>query len=154
MADAGYTFDFEKKELKKVDNEEVNGEDYGIDSLWHAQNILERTLGKVDGYQSDDGILEHKCAITAVKKLYEQKPTEWSEEDAYNHHIILALLNNECVGCADKRIAIDWFNSLKDRYTWKPSDEQMETLKYACGGNYVNLGILESLYQDLKKLTK
>lgn len=80
MTNAGYTFDFEKKELKKIDNEEVNGEDYGIDSLYHAQRILEKSLGSVDGYQSDDGILEHKCAITAVKKLYKQKPA-WSEED-------------------------------------------------------------------------
>jgi hypothetical protein len=48
------------------------GEDYGIDGLYAAVDILKKTLGKVDGYQSDDGILEHKCAITAVKKLYEQ----------------------------------------------------------------------------------
>ena len=42
--------------------------------------ILEKTLGEVDGYQSDDGILEHKCAITAVrdlaKKQRKQKPVE------------------------------------------------------------------------------
>ena len=55
----------------------------GIDSLYHAQRILEKTLGSVDGYQSDDGILDHKAAITAVKKLYEQK-LAWSEEDALN----------------------------------------------------------------------
>ncbi len=79
MTDAGYTFDFKKKELKKVE-EEVNGEDYGIDGLYHAQRILEKTLGSVEGYQSDDGILDHKAAVTAVKKLYEQKPA-WSEED-------------------------------------------------------------------------
>ena len=62
--------------MKKIEDEEYNGEDYGIDSLYHAQRILEKTLGKVDGYQTDDGILSHKCAITAVKKLYEQKPEE------------------------------------------------------------------------------
>ena len=45
-----------------------------------AQRILEKTLGSVEGYQSDDGILDHKAAVTAVKKLYEQKPA-WSEED-------------------------------------------------------------------------
>lgn len=76
MVDAGYTFDFERKELKKIEDKEYNGEDYGIDSLYHAQRILEKTLGSVEGYQSDDGILEHKCAITAVKKLYEQKLAE------------------------------------------------------------------------------
>ena len=79
MTDAGYTFDFKKKELKKVE-EEVNGEDYGIDGRYPAQRILEKTLGSVEGYQSDDGILDHKAAVTAVKKLYEQKPA-WSEED-------------------------------------------------------------------------
>ncbi len=78
--DAGYEWDAEKKELKKFEDEEYNEEDYGIDSLFHAQRILEKTLGKVDGYQSDDGILEHKCAISAVKKLYEQKPA-WNKED-------------------------------------------------------------------------
>ena len=80
MHEAGYEWDAEQKELKKIEQKPVNGEDYGIDGLWHAQNILEKTLGKVVGYQSDDGILEHECAISAVKKLYEQKPWKPSEE--------------------------------------------------------------------------
>lgn len=74
----------EQKSADKVKDEEYNGEDYGIDSLFHAQRILEKTLGKVDGYQTDDGILAHQCAISAVKKLYEQKPVsvtdEWIED--------------------------------------------------------------------------
>ena len=81
IKEAGYEWDAEKKELKEIENEEYDGEDYGIDGLWHAKNILEKTLGKVDGYQTDDGILDHKCAISAVDKLYKQKPAEWSEED-------------------------------------------------------------------------
>ena len=56
-------------------------EDYGIDGLYAAVDILQKTLGEVDGYQTDDGILEHKCAISAVKELYGQKPAEWSKED-------------------------------------------------------------------------
>lgn len=81
MKEAGYEWSEETHELKEIDNEEIDGEDYGIDSLWHAQRILEKTLGEVEGYQSDDGILEHKCAISAVKKLYSQKSIEWSEQD-------------------------------------------------------------------------
>jgi len=50
-----------------------NNEDYVIEGLHHAQRILEKTLGKVDGYQTDDGISDHKDAINAVKKLNEQK---------------------------------------------------------------------------------
>ena len=81
MHEARYEWDAEKKELRKIDNEEVNGEDYGIDGLWHAQRILEKTLGSVDGYQTDDGILAHKAAITAVKKLYYEQKLAWNEED-------------------------------------------------------------------------
>ena len=50
---------------------------------------------------------------------------------------------------------IDWLKSLKQRYTWKPSDEQMEALK-----NAIHLkpfenpsdNILWGLYEQLKKL--
>ena len=56
-----------EKQGEKKPVEEYNSEDFGIDSLYHAQRILEKTLGEVEGYQSDDGILEHKCAISAVK---------------------------------------------------------------------------------------
>jgi hypothetical protein len=138
----------EKKELEKIDNEEVNGEDYGIDGLWHAQRILEKTLGSVDDYQTDDGILSHKCAITAVKKLYEQKP--WSEEDEAKLKSILFHIED-----VENKDVIDWFKSLKNRYTWKPSDEQMlaldSTLQYSqvSHNSYENLN---SLYNDLKKL--
>ena len=88
MTDAGYTFDFDKKELKEIEDEEYNDEDYGIDGLWHAKNILEKTLGKVDGYQTDDGILDHKCAISAVNKLYKEDAkikNRWKPIDEHIH---------------------------------------------------------------------
>ena len=66
----------EQKPVNTIVEDLPKGEDYGIDSLWHAIQILERTLGEVEGYQSDDGILEHKCAIEAIKRLYKQKPAE------------------------------------------------------------------------------
>lgn len=212
MEEAGYEWDAEKKELKKIEDEEYNGDDYGIDGLWHAQRILEKTLGSVDGYQSDDGILEHKAAITAVKKLYEQKPS-WSYEDEANLNNIIWLCNN-CIngsettwipsqakkikhliktvkkrglsqqkptewsdedernlnGIIDEIIAnrnkgpiydiktynifLGWLKSLKDRATWKPSDEQMEILKELIDDNNQRFfyPTLKSLYNDLKKL--
>lgn len=63
--------DWLEKHGEKVTN--INGEDYGIDGLYHAIRILEITVGEVTGYQSDDGILEHKTAINAVKELYEKQ---------------------------------------------------------------------------------
>ena len=186
MKDAGYEWDANKKELKKFhvidegkakmdycftkmmngekvssawSEEEYNGEDYGIDSLYHAQRILEKTLGNVDGYQTDDGILSHKCAITAVKKLYAQKPTEWSEEDekialSIEHVMNCASLLNIVPDKIDK-IRV-WLKSLKDRYTWKPSDKQMKALSdinLTGGISYAGQGQeLINLYNDLKKL--
>ena len=144
MADAGYTFNFEKKELKKIDDEEYDGEDYGIDSLFHAQRILEKTLGKVDGYQTDDGILEHKCAITAVKKLYEQKPTEWSSEDEkmLNHIIsIIEVADDYLIRPENIPIYRNWLKSLKDRvqskHEWSEDDERTyKSIMYSFDHNY------------------
>ena len=60
-----------EKQGEKVTN--INGEDYSIDGLYHAIRILERTIGRVTGYQSDDGILSHEAAIDAVKELYKKQ---------------------------------------------------------------------------------
>lgn len=154
MADAGYAFDFEKKELKEIENEEYDGDDYGIDSLWHAIHILKKTLGKVDGYQSDDGILEHKCAISAVDKLYKHEPA-WCAEDTFMVQRICKYLDaakKYYVDSSEVRECIDWLKSIKERYTWKPSEEQIESLKQAktdaFGKPYFNA--LASLYINLK----
>ena len=88
-----------------------NGEDYGIDGLYHAISILERTYGKVDGYQSDDGILEHECAISAVKKLYKKKPA-WSEED---DEILRTIISDGIRGAEFDMLQINWLKSLKQR---------------------------------------
>lgn len=132
MDDAGYTFNFERKELKKIEQshvEEVNGEDYGIDGLWHAQRILEKTLGGVDGYQSDDGILDHKAAITAVKKLYEQRPAEWSEEDEQCLLTIQKIICDSDTSASLANKLSNWVQSLKDRIIqprqeWSEEDEK------------------------------
>lgn len=57
-------FDMIEKQCEQNLVELPKGEDYGIDGLYAAIDILKKTLGKVDGYQTDDGILEHKCAIS------------------------------------------------------------------------------------------
>lgn len=135
---AGYEWDSEKKELKKIDDEEVNGEDYGIDGFWHAKRILEKTLGSVSGYQTDDGILDHKAAITAVKKLYKQKPT-WSGEDDAMLDTVEGWLDTLCEYLEDSSIeyipnvetCINWLKSLKNRVIpqskqeWSEGDEKI-----------------------------
>ena len=59
-----------KKMVKdNIDNLcQKNGID--IDGIYHALKMLEISLGTVDGYQSDDGIFKHKCAINKVMLIY------------------------------------------------------------------------------------
>ena len=135
------------------------GEDYGIDGLWHAQRILESTLGKVDGYQSDDGILQHECAISAVKKLYEQKPA-WSEEDEEMYKKVETAIDSYYAPFSREGEEMsEWFKNLKNRVqpqnTWKPSDEQMVVLNdIIINGHLSNANerILKGLQEQLKKL--
>lgn len=119
MHEAGYEWDAEKKELKKIKQVELpNGEDYGIDSLYHAASILEKTLGGVEGYQSDDGILEHKCAIEAVKRLYNQK-SAWSEDDMETidriYNFIWKNRKGDTSEIYQQEKDANWLKSLKER---------------------------------------
>ena len=64
--------------LEQQPGELIKGEDYGINGLERAIDILERTLGSVEGYQTDDGILEHEIAIDTLKAF---KQKAWTVED-------------------------------------------------------------------------
>lgn len=122
---------YEKQGEQKPDNDLPKGEDYGIDGLWHAERILEKTLGEVEGYQSDDGILEHKCAISSIKELKKMKQQNWSGEDESQYNYLLgelnASLNDYCGASLEDMIkAVDWFKSLKNRVQPQPRQELSE----------------------------
>lgn len=92
-------------------------------------------------------------------KVLPQLKQEWSEEDE-------SMLQNilECLRHGWKKLPTDilkyesWLESLKERYSWKPSDEQMATFWDAiCNLNqdgYKWINDMKSLYYDLKKLRK
>ena len=100
--------------------------------------------------------------------IYEYPPINrrqnfaWSEEDEKFLNLSLenlAELKNrfgEKYGKVGDCIL--WLKSLKERYTWKPSDEQMEALyTYIYNPQYFNspdqrMELVESVYKDLKKL--
>lgn len=103
-------------------------------------------------------ISQRMISAEAKEAMYD-KPA-WSEEDEE----ILQGIWDEIL--ANKHEAkeyewktydkfLNWLKSLKDRYTWKPSDEQMKMLKRmkaAIAGEGEIYGPLNSLYEDLKKL--
>jgi len=85
MANAGYTFDFEKKELKKIEQSPI---DVRTTGYWHVEDVEQKSVWS----EEDETYLDH--VFTAIKLYYTDdkgKENPWREE----------LLN--------------WLKSLKDR---------------------------------------
>lgn len=94
-------------------------------------------------------------AIDEIKK-------DWNEEDVYNSKLILSTISqDQYLSLETKDKLTSWIKSIKDRYTWKPNNEQIEALEnlvrlYGESGTlspYDNhTKILYSLLYDLKNL--
>ena len=75
--------------------------------------------------------------ISWIKSLKDrvQPKQEWSEEDEKcltNAIDACKQISDEDYECSQGYIdAINWLKSLKDRYTWKPSDEHYELEEFA-----------------------
>lgn len=86
------------------------------------------------------------------KELKEIEPAEWSEECCINQLIVFC--ENCMVQDSNAKKCASFLKSLKERYTWKPSEEQMNTLEYYMHTLICNehKEVLFGLYEDLKKL--
>ena len=90
-----------------------------------------------------------------------QKPI-WSEEDEEMLNLIIKRLQSHTdVDLEEYSKEYDWLNSPKARFTWEPSDEQMDALNYvvnlmASSGsireNDYYYNVLKDLREQLKKL--
>lgn len=100
---------------------------------------------------------------TVEEFLYGKQNPVWSKEDEkmiefwnlYYDHKVGDMPNKDVVENLEE--FRDWLKALKERYTWKPSDEQLEALEHSLGDYNIAVfvdrhKILTSLYQDLKKL--
>ena len=91
-------------------------------------------------------------------KVQPQSKQEWSEEDKEKMRSIFLGIEAYCPSIIygnDKEEVLSWLKSLKDRYTWKPSDEQIVALKHAsndCSIAFADMKILATLYEQLKAL--
>ena len=77
-----------------------------------------------------------------------KQKSAWSEEDEDYYDAIIAKLEVTQDDALLTDNQLEFLKSLKDRYTWKPNDEQMTQLKRYCPDNRP----LTSLYEQLKKL--
>ena len=153
MADAGYTFDFEKKELKKIEQKPAEK------TTWYDNMDDLIADAMIDDIKNAD-MPEH-CKhnrLTWINK-HRSKSTEWSDEDEEQFSFCCAAIELSNYSSDEYRnYAISFLESLKDRVQpqpkqeWKPSEEQMENLSRAFNGGTFQTSLLMELYQDLKKL--
>ena len=132
----------------------------------YCQKLID-TLAK-EGYNTDAKIVEEVLKgwngdDVPMAIMDEQKPT-WSKEDEKMKDLIISVLEvNHSKGIFKAGLRairteeiVSWLKSLKQRYTWKPSEEQMKALHdMNLTGNisYAGQGqTLIELYNDLKKL--
>ena len=145
MADAGYIFDFEKKELRNIEQKSVikmktPEESLGISSEEYNKIVDECIYGddKSTRGQEDEQIL--KAAILHIKN------------ETYN-----------CYGGYSSEDILQWLKSFKpqSKQDWKPSDEQIEALEHfvrsigesGFASPYEdNTNLVYSLLSELKKL--
>ena len=159
LADAGYTFDFEKKELKKIEQKPViemktPEESLGIDSDTYNKIVDECVYGDDDQKpawnEEDDKMLndiimcgEHHCYLDVGNidwlkslkcRVQPQPKQEWSEEEKARIDKIVDVLDwaeeKGYIRYSDWEDYICYVKSLRPQNTWKPSKEQIVALRW------------------------
>jgi hypothetical protein len=105
-----------------------------------------------------NGLTKEDC----INWLKKQEYFKWDDEDNENMNSLCVLLDQmvsiNAIGNEHSIEYKNWLKSLKERYTWKPSDMQMKALhdlNITGGISYIGKGQeLINLYNDLKKLTE
>lgn len=144
--------------LEQQPGELIKGEDYGINGLERAIDILERTLGMVEGYQTDDGILEHEIAIDTLKAFRQKAWTEEDERRLNSLKCAIMCYQEQHPFTTDAKGDMEWLGNFKERLCpqrhWIPTEEQMKALDMGIREVWTqqDSAALMSLYKDLKKL--
>ncbi len=137
----------------ETDNIEQKPVKWGEEDEWERKRIIGLLEGWLSTFKETCYAEDCKCGIVWLKSLKErvqlQPQQEWSDEDKMQLDAAIHLVRSTGhIGTTN------WLISLKERYTWKPSDTQMKRLKEACDEHYEIDGLdpLYTLYEDLKKL--
>lgn len=144
MREAGYEWDAEHKQLNKIEQKSTT---MSLDEA--IEHCKEKSCG------NNACALEHKQLekwLTELKELKEQNP--WSEEDEkiINKLIAVVELYYGIGNDLDKQRCLSWLNSLIDKYTWKPTKEQLTELRCVISGCSYDIEPLVELENELKAL--
>ena len=166
LAKEGYNTDVKIVEevLKGWNGEDVpmavmDGQKSASCSEKYITDVFDKVgLAKIVREQCNDNLTNAlQDAMIELSKFMPQPKQEWSEEDEKFFktalwHISYSISNGEStdIHCD----TTEWLKSLKQRYTWKPSDEQMKALDSAIDefDGYQEFDSLVSLKKDLEKL--
>ena len=117
MADAGYTFDFEKKELKKIEQKPAEWKQENVEELSDFENAMMHIggsfFGENAGLDPNDTVAIKEQAELLLKLAPKQ---EWSEEDEKIRKSLLRWIqSNSYTSIAGIQIndVIAWFESLR-----------------------------------------
>ena len=144
---------FETKELAGVTF-------YGIeDEPNHIDYVKAESCEIIGGYT----IKENGSPYPTYPAVFSEQKPAWSEEDETGLNDAMWAIEQARTTAKDENdmgnlwYAEKWLKSLKERHTWKPSDEQMEYLAKAITtlgneGDNKTSAILCELRTDLKKL--
>lgn len=150
MKEAGYEWDAEKKELKKIEQKSAEStNDVYPETLDEAIDLYYYSYGNSNGYFENLSFLNFKDIVkTFVNDYGKQKPA-WSEEDETRLiNTIIMLKEGASLHFNKKDItkAVDWLKSLKDRVQpqpkqeWSEEDEQhlQNAIKCTFGDGYLS----------------
>ena len=146
MTDAGYTFDLEKKELRKIEQKFAE---------WSEED--EKMLTSIIAYVNTNTplIISQINWLKSLKDRVQPKQ-EWSEEDENRINRLIAYFEDkESFTAEDDIVYANWLKSLRTQNRWKPSKEQMKILTAISGKEFLSeyeRGMLCGLYTELKKL--
>jgi hypothetical protein len=150
MKESEYEWDAEKKELKKVEQLKLTEFEDAV------KDMMDDYRDAID--DNDATVEEVKERAAYLLSLIPHKPAKWGKED---EKIVTGIINDIQKRLEDyptEQLAeryfkeIKWLKSLKERYGWKPSDDQLHDLKRAIDSFTFEPDYLEELYEDLKNL--
>ena len=137
MQEAGYEWDSDKKELKKIEQKPAENSAKVSESSTEEKDMGEYKKGFECGKQR---VLKYPEDFGLCKK------SAWSEEDEANLNEALSYIKDDALK--------EFIKSLRPQTTWKPSEEQFKSLKEVIDvGHFTSYpNALETLYEQLKQL--
>ena len=177
MKEAGYEWDAEKKELKKVEQSPI---DVRTTGYWHVEDVEQKSAWSEEDERMFNSALWHvknSCGnggknsgefevyswLKSIKdrvgcKVNCTTTKEWSEEDtslcARIQGILSVCKSHSLLSPDLYKEMCDWLKSLRPQNRWKPSDEMLEALYRIIPENVMNKSedemLLDKLYQGLK----